>query len=71
MDMSGGFAAATVRQAPQVAIVHDKCHVAKMLNEAVDSVRRKEHKQLLSNELNWVTPYDRLLPLGERPTQFR
>src|SRR5271165_3317974 len=22
-------------------------------------------------ELNWVAPYDRLLPLGERPTQFR
>src|SRR5260370_25217269 len=21
-------------------------------------------------ELNWVAPYDRLLPLGERPTQF-
>jgi Transposase len=24
-------------------IVHDKFHVAKMLNEAVDSIRRKEH----------------------------
>src|SRR6201997_5236521 len=22
-------------------------------------------------ELNWVAPYDRLLPLGERPTQLR
>ena len=22
-------------------------------------------------ELNWVAPYDRLLPLDERPTQFR
>src|SRR6266436_7472886 len=22
-------------------------------------------------ELNWVAPYDRLLPFGERPTQFR
>src|SRR6478752_4280655 len=22
-------------------------------------------------ELDWVAPYDRLLPLGERPTQFR
>ena len=21
--------------------------------------------------MNWVAPYDRLLPLGERPTQFR
>src|SRR5215469_16600402 len=22
-------------------------------------------------ELNWVAPYDQLLPLGKRPTQFR
>src|SRR6266478_9530697 len=36
MDMSAGFAAATAQEAPQVVIVHDKFHVAKMLNEAVD-----------------------------------
>jgi transposase len=47
MNMSAGFAAATTQQAPHVVIVHDKFHVAKMLNEAVDSVRRKEHKELL------------------------
>ena len=46
MDMSAGFAAATAQQVPQVVIVHDKFHVAKMLNEAVDRVRRKEHKEL-------------------------
>jgi len=47
MDMSAGFAAATAQEAPQVVIVHDKFHVAKMLNEAVDRVRRREHKELL------------------------
>ena len=47
MDMSADFAAATAQEAPQVVIVHDKFHVAKMLNEAVDRVRRREHKELL------------------------
>jgi transposase len=46
MDMSAGFAAATCQEAPQAAIVHDKFHVSKMLNEAVDKVRRREHQQL-------------------------
>lgn len=46
MDMSAGFAAATRREAPQAAIVHDKFHVSKMLNEAVDKVRRREHHLL-------------------------
>jgi transposase len=47
MDMSAGFAADTAQEAPQVVIVHDKFHVTKMLNEAVDRVRRTEHKELL------------------------
>lgn len=46
MDMSAGFAAATQKEAPNAAIVHDKFHVSKMLNEAVDQVRRREHSQL-------------------------
>ena len=46
MDMSAGFAAATRQEAPQAAIVHDKFHVSKMLNEAVDQVRRREHHVL-------------------------
>jgi transposase len=46
MDMSAGFAAATRQEAPQAAIVHDKFHVSKMLNEAVDQVRRREHHML-------------------------
>jgi transposase len=46
MDMSAGFAAATRKEAPNAAIVHDKFHVSKMLNEAVDHVRRREHHQI-------------------------
>ena len=46
MDMSAGFVAATRVQAPQAAIVHDKFHVAKLLNDAVDQTRRAEHQQL-------------------------
>src|SRR6202140_4883094 len=50
MDMSAGFAAATAQQAPHVVIVHDKFHVAKMLNGAVDRVRRNEQKELLNQD---------------------
>jgi transposase len=46
MDMNAGFAAATRAQAPQASIVHDKFHVAKLLNDAVDQTRRAEHQQL-------------------------
>lgn len=46
MDMSAGFVAATRAQAPHAAIVHDKFHVAKLLNDAVDQTRRAEHHQL-------------------------
>ena len=46
MDMSGSYVAATHAQAPQAAIVHDKFHVAKLLNEAVDQTRRAEHARL-------------------------
>jgi transposase len=39
----------TIRQAaPEADIVHDKFHVSKYLGEAVDKVRRREHKELLA-----------------------
>lgn len=47
MDMGANFAAATREAAPQAAVVHDKFHVVKHLNEAVDKVRREEHRRLL------------------------
>ena len=46
MDMSAGFAAATRQEAPHAAIVHDKFHVSVLLNDAVDKVRRREHRLL-------------------------
>jgi transposase len=47
MDMGAGFAAATRQAAPLAKIVHDRFHVSKHLNEAVDKVRRDEHRRLL------------------------
>jgi transposase len=46
MDMGANFAAATRIAAPQAAIVHDRFHVAKHLNEAVDQTRRQEAAKL-------------------------
>ncbi len=47
MDMWEPFLKATTKQAPETEVVHDKFHVAAHLGEAVDKVRRKEHKELL------------------------
>ena len=46
MDMWQPYLASTRRQAPAAEIVHDKFHVSKHLNEAVDQVRRQENKAL-------------------------
>jgi transposase len=46
MDLAAGFAAATRVMAPQAEIVHDKFHVSSLLSEAVDEVRRQEHRVL-------------------------
>jgi len=47
MDMSGAFAAAVQAQLPGADIVYDRFHVSALLNQAVDEVRRAEHKRLL------------------------
>ena len=46
MDMGANFVAATRQAAPQAAIVHDRFHIAKHLNEAVDQTRRQEARKL-------------------------
>jgi transposase len=46
MDMGANFAAATRIAAPQALIVHDRFHVSKHLNEAVDQTRRQEAAKL-------------------------
>src|SRR6516165_4197781 len=44
IDMWEPYLSATAQAAPQAQIVHDKFHVAKHLNEAVDRVRRIENR---------------------------
>jgi transposase len=46
MDMWEPYLASTREHAPNAEIVHDKFHVSKHLNEAVDQVRRQENKRL-------------------------
>jgi transposase len=47
VDMSPEFTAAARQTVPRAMIVYDKFHVARHLNEAVDKVRREEHRRLL------------------------
>lgn len=49
MDMWDAFITSTNTNAPQAAIVHDKFHISKYLNEAVDKVRRAEHKGFMKD----------------------
>jgi transposase len=46
MDMSSAYEEATKQCVPQAVVVHDKFHISKHLNEAVDQVRRAENKEL-------------------------
>jgi len=52
MDMWDPYIAATKKYIPQAEnkIVFDRYHIMKTLNEAVDKVRRKEHKELMKNK---------------------
>jgi len=51
MDMSPAFVRAAKELIPfaESKIMHDKFHIMKMANHAVDKVRRGEHKQLLKD----------------------
>jgi transposase len=46
MDMWPAYMSATKQCMAQADIVHDKFHVSKYLGEAVDAVRRQEHRRL-------------------------
>lgn len=46
MDMWSAFIGSATEHVPEAEIVHDRFHIAKHLNEAVDRVRRAEHKAL-------------------------
>ena len=49
MDMWKAFASATAEYAPGAAILYDKFHVIRHLNDALDRVRRKEYARLTSD----------------------
>ncbi len=46
MDMWKPFRKATVAHAPQAAILYDKFHVLRQLNDAMDEVRKAEYRRL-------------------------
>ena len=46
MDMWQAYGTSTETNAPNAVIVHDRFHIAKYLNEAVDKVRRLEHREV-------------------------
>jgi transposase len=48
VDMWEPFIQTIRQQVPDADIVHDKFHVSKYLGEAVDKVRRQEHKELMA-----------------------
>jgi transposase len=48
MDMWAAYMSASGSLLPNADVVHDRFHVSKLLNDALDQVRRAEHKQLLA-----------------------
>jgi transposase len=48
VDMWEPYVQTVQEELPQADIVHDRYHISAYLNEAVDQVRRQEHKQLMS-----------------------
>lgn len=55
MDMWQAFMTSAAKNAPNAEVVHDKFHISKYLNEAVDKVRREEQKQLRQAEDDRLT----------------
>jgi transposase len=54
-DMWLPYAQAIQELTPEAVLVHDKFHVAKLVNEALDQVRRQEHRALGKGEDNPLT----------------
>ena len=50
MDFWRAFITGANKHVPGAAIVHDKFHIMKYMNEAVDKVRRKENKYLMAQQ---------------------
>lgn len=54
MDMWKPFRNATISRAPQAAILFDKFHVIRHLNDALDKVRRTEYARLAGKERHFI-----------------
>lgn len=68
VDMWPGYMSAIRNMLGQADIVHDKFHVSKYLNEAVDKIRRTEHKKLRAQGESPLTgtKYDWLKTIGDK-----
>jgi transposase len=72
LDMSAAFEKALILELPWAMRVYDRFHISKILGEAVDKVRRSEHKELLAqgdeilkgSRYDWL--YDPAALSGER-----
>jgi transposase len=63
IDMSPAFIKGTADSLPNAAITFDKFHAVKIINDAVDQVRRterKDHKLLAGTRYLWLRNPDRL-----------
>jgi transposase len=54
MDMWKAFHNSTQRHAPQAAILFDKFHVMRHLNEALDKVRKSEYRRLSDKDRRFI-----------------
>ena len=54
MDMWKAFRLATTPHAPQAAILYDKFHVLRHLNEALDKVRKSEYRRLVGRGRRFI-----------------
>lgn len=55
LDMWPAFMGAAAVTVPQADLVHDRFHVVKHLNDAVDVVRKQEHAELSDASRDWLT----------------
>src|SRR6056297_771271 len=65
MDMWQAFMSSAAKNVPWAKIVHDKFHVARYLGEAVDKVRRSEHRKLRKDGDSPLTGLRQLLLYNE------
>jgi len=65
MDMWQAFMSSTTANVPEAKIVHDKFHISKYLGEAVDKVRRAEHRELQKEGDSPLTGLRQLLLYNE------